>query len=202
MTNLGAIKDIDQLWLLLSQKYSEPHRYYHNDIHITRCLKTLDDIIYTKDFSDVSPYELEDIEACIWFHDVIYNIGDSANEFKSSSWTVYHLDKCGVDFKRAKRIGDLINSTHIESYIKEFDEYIVHDIDYAGLGDPWEVFIEDRNNIKKEYMTVFDEERVEYGMLQFLKNLHDKEFIFYIKEFYHIEEQAYNNIRRFLGDVI
>lgn len=61
----------------LKKLYSEPHRIYHNMVHIDDCLEEFQKARHLARNAD-------EIEMALWFHDSVYNTHKSDNEEKSA----------------------------------------------------------------------------------------------------------------------
>jgi predicted metal-dependent HD superfamily phosphohydrolase len=72
----GVQQDSKQLFIEIERRYSEPHRAYHNRLHIDECLQEFDRMRGEAR----NPIALE---LAIWFHDVIYDPRATDNENKA-----------------------------------------------------------------------------------------------------------------------
>jgi len=70
----------------LVERYSEPHRHYHDLRHVSRCLMELDEARSQAD----NPFE---VELAIWFHDAVYDPRRSDNEEASARYAKKTLGK-------------------------------------------------------------------------------------------------------------
>ncbi|MBU3948739.1 MAG: hypothetical protein KJ882_00505 [Proteobacteria bacterium] len=64
MKSLGVAPSLET-YNKLKRAYSEPHRYYHTEVHINDCLSELDSVINLTE-------NAVEVETAIWFHDAIY----------------------------------------------------------------------------------------------------------------------------------
>lgn len=120
----GASGDVYEA---LVEKYTEPHRAYHNLDHIGDCLHLLESVrgLLTQ------PAETE---LAIWFHDAIYDTRQPDNEARSAEWAETVLHQNGAPVETARRIGHLIRLTTHQNPQLIGDGAVLCDIDLAILG--------------------------------------------------------------------
>jgi len=128
--------------------YGEPWRVYHTGDHIRHCLEQVDRI--PTDYPD-----RDNVEMAIWFHDVIYAIGDPDNEVNSVAWFAEQAEgDLAADF--VTTISRLIMATcHLTPPLNLDEQYVV-DIDLSGFGLPWQAFMEDSQRVRDEFPDVSD----------------------------------------------
>ena len=103
---LVGVERVLGLTLELSDKWNEPHRYYHNqENHLNHILNDIDNI----NTDDVE--YLEKLEIIAWFHDAIYDPKANTNEEHSMSYWVDCIQHDMLDDPRVKEIGDCILDT-------------------------------------------------------------------------------------------
>ncbi len=122
-SNHGTVFD------LIVSSYTEPHRFYHNDKHISDCLDAFDS---TAKFSE-SP---DALEASIWFHDIVYDIQAADNEEKSAEMAEALLKDGGISPALCHDIHNLILYTKIKNEPDDTDSKLLKDIDLSIFGKP------------------------------------------------------------------
>jgi predicted metal-dependent HD superfamily phosphohydrolase len=144
---LGASGNGLKLFEQLASAYAEPARAYHNTGHILSCLAEFD-------HHRALALEPDEVEAALWFHDVIYDPMRSDNEERSAELALKELDRGGVGNERASRIGGLVLATRHTVPALEGDARLVCDIDLAILGSEPPVFKDFERRIRQEYRWV------------------------------------------------
>lgn len=190
-----GVEVIDKWWDVLSDAYNESHRYYHGLTHIGACLVQLDE--YHLEHPDMLPFELENIQFAIWFHDVIYDTEKYDNEEKSAALAEKAITELQFDGFRIEPVKKMIlNTKHTNSNQLDHSTNVFLDIDLSILGELPEIFNEYEQNIQKEYSwvppTIFRTKRA-----QLLEQILNQPLI-YRTEFFQLryEIQArYNLIR-------
>jgi predicted metal-dependent HD superfamily phosphohydrolase len=179
----------------LAALYSSPQRYYHCAEHICFCLDKLDESRESIDHPD--PGFPQTVEMALWFHDAVYTAGDPANERNSASWfrdrAVNHLPRDAIDEVDAL----IVATTHRESPGSPKEKLLV-DIDLCSFGLPWDRFLADGRNIRREFSHLNDEEFVT-TQGRFLNELLERPNIYHTEHFSRrYESAARDNIRRIL----
>ena len=105
---LGGQSDEVEAYHKLVSCYREPHRAYHNLEHIDDCLCQLDD---AHEFAQ----RPDEVEAAVWFHDVVYDTRASDNEEQSAEWAVRTIVDGGVSDEVAGNVSNLILATQHQS---------------------------------------------------------------------------------------
>jgi len=185
----GANDAAEAAWHALAAHYSNPDRHYHDQRHLIHCLAELDLVADRLDRPD-------QVEAAIWFHDVIIVPGRTDNEQRSAD---FFRDIAGPvmpdDFVAA--VVELILQTTHRTNPTRPDHQFLCDIDLSTFGSPWKLFLENSAAIEAE----FPGPREEYVRREtaFLEALARRPRIF-LTDHYHdrLEQQARANIRRFL----
>lgn len=196
---------------ILTPILTQPHRHYHNIIHVNDCLAELYNWYAQNQSSGYIPY----LTYAIWFHDIVYNPyaphgvneAQSAREFEkfenisstghhhpfvfavqeAIKWTAYHITTNTFDYTNT--LGGL-NTLTIEDVSK-----FMLDIDLAQMGHSLAVFSKNSLNIRQEYHRTSDMDVVK-GRLKFFKEL-DKRDTFYYTEFFRdlYHEQSKKNVK-------
>ena len=73
-----ASLDANAIFAHLASRYSEPHRFYHNALHIEECLAEFS-AFRSKAGNPIA------LEFSIWFHDAIYEPRERDNEEQSAA---------------------------------------------------------------------------------------------------------------------
>lgn len=165
--------------------YGESHRHYHGLRHLEECLLWCDRLTVQ------SP----EIEAALWFHDVIYNPRESDNELKSANYAMQILEGAGVEKKYREAIADCILTTRHDIVPNHLLPATVVSIDLAILGSDPERYREYARAIRLEYNWLSDRQFHE-GRNRVLRSLLQRSKIFLIEPlFSQLEEYARINIQ-------
>ena len=172
----------------IEASYAEPHRYYHTGKHIDHCLNQFDLARHEMDDADA-------IEMALWFHDIEYNPKARDNEYQSAE-RFKQIVHGVMDLALEQQIYRLIMVTMHTDAPTDIDEQYVVDIDLSSFGLPWEEFINDSENVHKEFSHLPVEEFVRRNR-RFLQSLLDRPEIFFT-EFYRnrYERIARDNISK------
>lgn len=171
------LKEQARLTTLLSQS----HRYYHNINHINFCLAQLELV------PNLEKHEEVVVTYAIWYHDAIYNPYSSKNEEQSAAlYRLTHKDDLlyvreieDAILETAHHTTDLIEPTHTTA--------LMLDIDLAGLGQSWETFADNSEDIRLEYNHLDDETFIR-GRIKFLEAMKARKSLYYTKFFHHTYE--------------
>ena len=150
----GSIKDLTDRW-------SEPHRYFHTLTHLERILKLIEN-----DRDKLSKIEYDILRVAAIYHDIVYlpredkyNISESIEKFEED---FYELDSVYKD-----KISDIIDSTnfhnfnHKDKLIRLFNLYDMNGI----LNGDLKTLIEDGDNVAKEFnldIDFYKQKRIEF----------------------------------------
>ena len=186
----SAVSRAREVYDELEALYAQPWRAYHNMDHITDCLDF---------FDQCSDHALnaDAVELAIWFHDCIYNIGDSDNEAKSRD---LFLEKAEGQLppELMAVIDELIMDTRHVEEPESSDGKLLSDIDLTSFSLPWERYLADGKNVQLE-MGYTDENDNRDGKIRFLSSLNEHGRIYYSPYYAkHHEHVAQANIRRHL----
>lgn len=145
---LNISYDSDEFQRLITA-YSEPHRAYHTQQHLSECLEKLD--------WSMTAYSHQDkalVEMALWYHDAIYDTSAQDNEFKSAQWAVCFLSEAGLIEEHCECIHHLIMATcHNEVPTDPLQQWMV-DIDFSILGADNTRFAEYEVQVRQEYSWV------------------------------------------------
>lgn len=191
----GARDDSADIHRQLLDGYREPQRFYHTLEHIEHCIAWFDECRPMLEDADA-------LELAIWFHDVIYEPGKPDNEARSAE--LYQQLSDGVHESAVReQVEWLIMATlHLGSSIDADDDarYMV-DIDLSSFGLPWEDFLRDSENLRREAGDLDDAEffcKARGFHISLLAR--DR---FYYTDFFaeRLESRARDNIKRYLARI-
>ena len=172
----------------LAAMYGESWREYHTMAHIDCCLEYFDRCQHVASDPDA-------IEMAIWFHDCIYEVGAQDNEARSRDWFLdvsnRHLDS---DFRNVVDI--LIMDTVHRTEPETSDGKLLADIDLTSFGLPWEHYMRDGDNVRREMALDTDPDKGgnKFAFLDALLTRPSIYFSPYYKE--HFEAGARKNLMR------
>jgi predicted metal-dependent HD superfamily phosphohydrolase len=176
----------------LAKFYGDASRHYHCGGHINQCLSKLDEI------SAVSGY-FPTVEIAIWFHDAVYTAGAPDNEENSMIWfrrqTEGHFSA-----ETITEVCGLIMATEHKTPPETDLERITVDVDLSSFSLPFARFIADGKDIRKEFVTLTNNEFI-LGQNKFLQRLLDRPS-FYSTEYFltHYENYAQENIQKLVEE--
>lgn len=187
--------------------HAEPHRKYHTWDHICSVLKHIDSISNSVFETNAPNRIILNIKIAALFHDIVWNPIGCDNEVRSAIVAENMLPYIHpIPYEDAKTfVKELILATalHIPTTTKTLPyQCILIDADLADLGADYEtIFLFNNQNIKKEYLPHFTEEKFDKGRRIFFESLLKRDYIFhtnYGKTMY--EQNARYNIERFLNE--
>jgi predicted metal-dependent HD superfamily phosphohydrolase len=178
----------------LAARYEEPHRHYHVLDHIGHCFSVFDAFRHLA-------HNPNALEVAIFYHDIVYDIGVPArqNEERSAlylvscmmAWNLYRHDF--YDSMSA-----VLATTHDHTPSTNDNKLIV-DIDLAGLGAPWPIFLQNNMKVREEYKHI-PEDKFREGNGKILQRFLERTPLYFFPE---IEEvygaQAKENLNRWLN---
>ncbi len=141
------------------------------------------------------------LEVALFFHDYFYDIGVPArqNEERSTVTVIRRMHEWGC-FERDiyDTMSAVLATTH-DHTPQTPDNRLMVDIDLAGLGVPWPVFLINNQNVREEYAEV-SEEKFREGNGKLLQHFLERTPLYYTPE---IEAafgaQAKENLSRWLN---
>ena len=188
---LGAVGNGLQVFRRLSAAYAEPARVYHTADHIRDCLGQFD---WSQDLA----HQSNEVEAAIWFHDVVYLPGAPDNEDRSVKVADSILSDGGVPKALRRRIGELVLGTKHLAVSVDPDTQLLCDIDLSILGRDEPAFDEFERRIRREYAGV-PEQMYRSGRSSVLEGFLRRPAIYQTKRFSdRYEDQARRNLKRVL----
>lgn len=186
----AASDDSTHIHQYLLKAFAEPQRFYHNLTHIEHCLAMFDQVKHLIDRPDT-------VELAIWMHDVVYQPGARDNESLSVKW---YRDIAGSaqDPELMQLVCRLITATlHDDSPLEDEDACYMVDIDLSSFGMPWDQFLRDSLNLRRENPQITDQEYYRnQGKFQQLLISRER---FYRSDYFfqHYEKQARDNLARY-----
>lgn len=172
--------------------YTAPYRRFHNLDHIRDCLHLLDEVAPLLQDRDA-------VEVALWFHDAIYEIGTTTNERRSAEMFLAH--SFGASFGFRHRVCSLIMATRHAYTVHGNDRSFMVDIDLAGFGAPWDVFMASGARLREESAAISDAQ-YHAGQVFFLSRLRQRAHFFateYFRDRY--ETVARENLHRLLDEL-
>ncbi len=186
----GAADHSKAVWDAMAARYTEAHRYYHDEQHLAHCFEQLE---LARDQTSLP----DAVEMALWFHDVINDPGNVDNETRSAAF-FRHCGQGVMDDAFVAAVIDLILATTHREEPKDLDQQFICDIDLASFGRDWERYKRDTDKLKAEHLG--SEDDYYRNKRAFLSAMLSKPRIFY-SDFFHAryEQQARDNILRLLG---
>jgi predicted metal-dependent HD superfamily phosphohydrolase len=174
--------------------YSESHRYYHSQRHILFCLEQFDRV--TDRLTDSVA-----VAFATWFHDLILDPSADDNE-EQSKRLFQELAKNYLPVEIIEKTSSLIMSTcHIDTPAN-LDESYIQDIDLSSMGEGWDSFVRDVDDLRKEYSHLSNEQFVDVTN-NFYQKMLGREKIYTSDYFYeHCEQKARDNIKRYMREIL
>jgi predicted metal-dependent HD superfamily phosphohydrolase len=133
----------------------------------------------------------------LWFHDAVYDIGVTTNEWRSAE---LFLDvSTGASFVFRHRVCGHILATRHSGTPRGNDRCFLVDIDLCGFGAPWEEFMRNGALLREESSDQSDA-RYHAGQVMFLSTLQKRRHLYrteYFRDRY--EASARANLDRLLG---
>jgi predicted metal-dependent HD superfamily phosphohydrolase len=173
--------------------YTGPDRHYHSLEHIARCLAH-----YDRATPELGVHPA--VEMAIWCHDVVYDTGASDNEARSVEW-FSSRGKGFLSSAYVEEVSEIILATRHTAAPNNRNAQFMVDVDLAGLGQQWDAFFADTQNLFKE---ADSKNKATFYLSQcaFLQNLANRPFIFSTPHFRSAYEQtARDNIARLVQEV-
>jgi predicted metal-dependent HD superfamily phosphohydrolase len=146
-SRLGAQGSGHSIFVHLAASYAEPSRVYHTAEHILDCLAQFD-------LTRALARRPDEVEAGLWFHDVVYLPGASDNEEQSAQLAQTALAACSVSQPISRRVAALVLATRHLIVPPEPDAQLLCDIDLSIMGRDPETFDRFEARIRREYAWV------------------------------------------------
>ena len=155
----------------LIERYSEPHRSYHNTFHVASVVRDSWALADTFTFTTEERAILT-LAACA--HDVIYNGKPGDDERASAAWARQRL--AGLEEEQITRVESLVLATITHSSDDRLAQVML-DADLAILGSEPEHYERYRQAVRQEYGQ-YDDETWRAGRTKVLKTLLDREDLY------------------------
>lgn len=211
---MGSLTFTPKTQKKLTLRYTEQQRHYHDISHIEDCFRNFAKFVYEvgqdangKYNAGLSPVEYNEIRLMIWFHDSVYETEADTyknNETLSAEFfadTFKLTNKTLVGSAMTIYDGILYSARHLETLDGlTLTQQLFLDTDLSGMGGEYEKFLENGNNIRKEFAWV-DDLTFLTNRVAFFKALLARENIFYhpvMQELY--EDATRNNIEHWLAE--
>lgn len=133
---------IADCWLEIETNYSKSSRYYHNLEHLNTMFVELE---YVK--STVN--HLDRLLLSIYYHDIIYKITKSDNEYQSA--LVFEKRMMKTNFLAIDECKKQIEKTKTHQLSGDYDTNVLMDLDLVILGKSPHVYQQYCDAIRKEY---------------------------------------------------
>ena len=146
MSSFG-VADHPEMFERIVKAYGEPHRRYHTAAHIGACLGEFDSVRSLAQSGS-------EVEAALWFHDVIYDTRASNNERQSAEMASRFLASSGVSSSSYDRVYSHIMATAHKGKPVDDDARLVVDIDLSILGQGELVYDQFERSVREEYKWV------------------------------------------------
>lgn len=127
--------------------WNEPQRHYHGQQHLEECLALMD-------LWRGAAEKPEEMVVALWFHDAVYEVRASDNEFRSAEWAVHAMQEAGCDRRGVQRVHQMIMATRHDGVASNSDQALLLDIDLAILGSPPQRFGAYNRAVRAEYSWV------------------------------------------------
>ena len=173
------------------EKYSEPHRFYHNTMHLKDLL-----LLFEKHKNQLQSPEL--VLFTIFYHDIIYNPQQNNNEQASALLAAQRLSELGLPDGEVQTVCEIIlgSQHHLKIYGLPADSSLFFDFDLAILGSDWERYQNYSQAIRKEYQ-IYPDELYFPGRKKVLEKLLSRKQIFQTDTFVEaFEAQARTNLKQ------
>lgn len=190
----ALLKDLEHCFLLVTEQYEGPNRYYHNVRHIEHLMSQIKALSISEDDKAIL------IQVAV-FHDVIYKAGRNDNESKSAEFAAYWLSKLNMGVVETQVICDIISATNTHES-SDFLTQLFLDMDLSILGVNEDAYQEYTLRIRKEHIRIpnFLYSR---GRKRFLKKMLDREVIFATPTYFEaFENSARKNLRNELNSLL
>ena len=191
--NINNINFLNHWWSILIINYTKPYKFYHTLNHIENCIE-----LYEKNKHLIKENIQKEFLISLWFHDIIYYPGNSENEKKSAKIVEKFCKEINNNNLNINKIKNFIIETRNHMNDKNYDEDSINlflDIDMSIVGQ--ENYEEYENDIKNEYLNIYELNEYYFGRIEFLKSLLNKKKIFRTEKFFELyENKARNNIQK------
>lgn len=169
-----TIDPVEDIFQDLFLRYEASTRVYHNIDHVADCLRVLDELS-----QEYGVANKDQIEAAIWFHDIIYETESSSAVADSIKYANIQLSRLFIRNSYLKGICSLIKATdHTQDLCLNTSEDTIRDIDLWILGSEPHVYDNYEWGISCEYNKICSKDEYIAGRRGFLKSMLSKAFIY------------------------
>lgn len=209
---------IKKCFTVIDSSYDCSLRQYHNKNHIRKMLRGLDTVELDikekeiKEYSNKFLFCKNEVELAIWFHDLIYIVGNKNNELNSFiMYEIFIKTMKRVSFSSTvhlnqNRLHDMIRScilATIPDYLmtgdrenETFHVSLIRDLDLLSFSEPdYETFVKIQTDIANEFKL----EKVTEENIKFYENVLNMKQIYKLDKLFLVnEEVARKNLERFI----
>lgn len=221
MGNLTITTDTQQT---LVNMYKEPQRFYHGVGHVQHLFKKFSEFLLAmgpeggthfatterrqvKYHGRMDQYQHREIVLMVWFHDCIFSTDEAnfrQNEDRSAEFFLYTYNlKKNKLIGMAKNVYDgiLASKNHLVTQAGlTLTQQIFLDLDLCGMGEDYDTFIVNGNNIRTEFSWL-EEHLFTENRMKFFQTLMLREHIYYHPKMRELFEQpTRDNINRWLQE--
>jgi len=148
-------------------RWSEPHRFYHNLDHLNFLIKQFEIL---RDIEDITTEEMHRLIVAAFFHDVIYDPKLKNNEELSIHYFVNKCEECGtLKDEFIEQVGEIISDTQYRKIPTKRLSMRFWETDNSVLQLPVNKLIEVEHKIFQEYQWV-DYRLYRKGRIEFLES--------------------------------
>jgi predicted metal-dependent HD superfamily phosphohydrolase len=156
----------------LVERWSEPHRRYHDVEHLRAVLRTVDEL--ADDAADATAVRL-----AAWFHDAVYTGRPGEDERASAELAASTLAALGVHVEQVSEVVRLVELTAAHDVAPhDANGAVLCDADFAVLGGDPDEYATYAAAIREEYAQV-PEEEFRAGRIAVLERLMARERLFH-----------------------
>ncbi len=135
----------------LLARWREPHRAYHDEVHLTAMLSTVDSCAAMADDPDL-------VRLAVWFHDAVYDPAASGNEEASALLAASELAVLGVAEEKIAEVARLVRLTTGHAVADgDANGALLCDADLEVLSRPAAEYQIYTAGVRREYAHVPDE---------------------------------------------
>lgn len=171
------------LLLELTERYTEPHRRFHDLSHIAQLLLR----------GRALQLDAEQVMA-IWFHDAIYEPGAHNNEELSAALAVERLTAAGWADGAIKKVERIVLDTARHRPSIDASRNVM-DLDLSTLAGSWQDYWGLCVRLREEYGSMSDDQWT-HGRRGFIQSMLDRDRIFCTRWAEPLEAQARANLQR------
>jgi pantetheine-phosphate adenylyltransferase len=191
---IGAKGNQRKVYNKVVELYSQPHRFYHNLVHVVHALRDFEDV---RNLSDNPEW----LEMSLWLHDVIYDPKSTGHEEKSAEFAHQILKDAGIKDDYINLVKQLIMATKLGETLSTNDAKLIADIDIANFGKSFETFSAYRDCVRDEYDFV-PEQDFKNGTAQIFESFLKRDSIYHTEFFrQRYESHASENLKKALDSL-